>query len=112
MTLGGLAERSMPSAFIAREPALATLIVEDERARVTRYDFNPGAETGWHIHHMPYVVVALTDCEFLIESSSGDSRVSQKAGAAYSRDKGVEHNVVNGGVDPMTFIEIEIKSGG
>ena len=99
----------MAAAFTAREPAIATVILEDERARVTRYDFNPGAETGWHIHHMPYVVVPLTDCEFLIESATGTSRVSQKAGAAYSRDKGVEHNVVNGGIAPMTFIEVEIK---
>jgi beta-alanine degradation protein BauB len=112
MTLGSRADCALASAFTAREPAIATVIVEDERARVTRYDFNPGAETGWHIHHMPYVVVPLTDCEFLIESATGTNRVSQKAGAAYSRDRGIEHNVVNGGVRPMAFVEIEIKSGG
>jgi hypothetical protein len=59
---------------------------------------------------MAYVVVPLTDCEFLIESAAGETRVSQKAGAAYSRDKGVEHNVVNGGEEPMAFVEIEIKA--
>jgi quercetin dioxygenase-like cupin family protein len=98
------------SKFTAREPAAATLLCEDARSRVIRYDFNPGAETGWHIHHMPYVVVPLTDCEFLIESAAGESRVSQKAGAAYTRDKGVEHNVVNGGNEPMSFVEIEMKA--
>jgi beta-alanine degradation protein BauB len=99
-----------PAKFTAREPAVATVLCEDGRSRVTRYDFNPGAETGWHIHHMPYVVVPLTDCEFLIESAAGESRVSQKAGSAYSRDTGVEHNVVNGGQNPMAFVEIEMKS--
>jgi len=96
--------------FTAREPAVAIILCEDERCRVTRYDFSPGAETGWHIHHMSYVVVPLTDCEFLIESAAGEGRVSQKAGAAYSRDKGVEHNVVNGGQNPMSFVEIEMKA--
>ncbi|MBV9115382.1 MAG: cupin domain-containing protein [Hyphomicrobiales bacterium] len=100
----------MGQKFTAREPAIASVLCEDARTRVTRYDFAPGAETGWHIHHMPYVVVPLTDCEFLIESASGEARVSQRAGAAYSRDKGVEHNVVNGGAAPMAFVEIEIKS--
>jgi beta-alanine degradation protein BauB len=99
----------MPSKFTAREPAVATVLCDDARTRVTRYDFNPLAETGWHIHHMPYVVVPLTDCEFLIESAAGETRVSRKAGAAYSRDKGVEHNVVNGGDTPMAFVEIELK---
>ncbi|MBV9054294.1 MAG: cupin domain-containing protein [Hyphomicrobiales bacterium] len=99
----------MAQKFTAREPAAASVLCEDDRARVTRYDFAPGAETGWHVHHMPYVVVPLTDCEFLIESASGVTRVTQKAGAAYSRDRGVEHNVVNGGEAPMAFIEIEIK---
>ena len=99
----------MSSQFRAREPALATLLCDDARTRVTRYDFNPGAETGWHVHHLDYVVVPLTDCEFLIESEAGEMRVPQKVGAAYSREKGVEHNVVNGGEAPMAFVEIELK---
>ena len=102
----------MASKFTAREPAATTLICEDGRARVTRYDFNPGAETGWHVHHLAYVVVPLTDCEFLIEAKAGETRVSQKAGTAYSREKGVEHNVVNGGDRPMSFVEIELKGIG
>ncbi|MBV9739556.1 MAG: cupin domain-containing protein [Hyphomicrobiales bacterium] len=100
----------MAQKFTAREPAVVSVLCEDARTRVTRYDFAPGAETGWHIHHMPYVVVPLTDCEFLIESTAGEARVTQAAGVAYSRDKGVEHNVVNGGTAPMSFVEIEIKS--
>jgi mannose-6-phosphate isomerase-like protein (cupin superfamily) len=101
----------MARSFTAREPANATVLIDDARARVTRYDFAPGAETGWHVHHMPYVVVPLTECHFLIESDAGETRVTQQAGAAYAREKGVEHNVVNGGARPMSFVEIEIKGG-
>jgi beta-alanine degradation protein BauB len=35
--------------------------------------------------------------------------VTSKAGEAYRRDAGVEHNVINGGDGPMSFIEIEYK---
>ena len=32
------------------------------------------------------------------------------AGAAYRRDAGVTHNVINGGEAPMSFIEVEYKA--
>eukprot|EP01031_Cornospumella_fuschlensis_P012630 gene12630-15428_t len=50
---------------------------------------------------MGYVVVPMTDCHFLIEDASGERRVTSKAGEVYRRDAGVEHNVVNGGDQPM-----------
>jgi beta-alanine degradation protein BauB len=30
-------------------------------------------------------------------------------GEAYRRDAGVAHNVINGGTQPMAFVEIEYK---
>ncbi len=30
-------------------------------------------------------------------------------GAAYRRDKGVEHNVINNGTQAMSFVELELK---
>lgn len=51
----------------------------------------------------------MTDCHFLIEDAGGDRRVTSRAGEVYRRDAGVEHNVVNGGSEPMSFIEIEYK---
>jgi quercetin dioxygenase-like cupin family protein len=78
--------------------------------RVTRWDFVPGAETGWHCHQLDYVVTPVTDCAFLLEEPGGTSRrVDMKAGAAYGRACGVEHNVVNGGAAPMSFVEVELK---
>ncbi len=99
----------MPSRFTARPPAIATVLVDDERTRVTRWDFEPGAETGHHTHALAYVVVPMTDCHFLLEEATGERRISVAAGAAYSRPIGIEHNVVNGGEAPMSFIEVEIK---
>ena len=41
--------------------AVPTQQVDDERVRVTRWDFAPGAATGFHVHEYPYVVTYLTD---------------------------------------------------
>jgi quercetin dioxygenase-like cupin family protein len=94
----------------ARQVAEATLLVEDDRVKVTRWDFAPGAETGWHRHGMDYVVTTVTPCVFLLEEPGGETRrVEMDAGVAYRRGEGVEHNVVNGGTEPMAFVEVELK---
>lgn len=96
---------------MANRPACtANLIIDDARVRVTRFDFPPGAETGWHRHGMDYVITAITDCPMLLEEPGGGRRrVLVLAGTAYRREAGVEHNVVNDGPEPMTFIEVELK---
>ncbi len=96
--------------MVARPQALSTLVLDDGKLRVTRWDFAPGAETGWHRHDLDYLVVPMTDCAFLIEDKDGNRRADVTAGAAYRRDFGAEHNVVNGGDSPMAFIEVEMKA--
>jgi quercetin dioxygenase-like cupin family protein len=94
-----------------REPAIATIQQEDAELRVTRWDFAPGAETGWHRHGWFYVVVPVTDGTLLVELPDGSTMTAAlTAGASYSRPAGVEHNVVNGGTAPLSFVEIELKS--
>ncbi len=96
--------------FKARQVAESTVLIDDDRVTVTRWDFAPGAETGWHRHGMDYVVMTVTPCSFLLEEPGGGSRrVEMEAGVSYRRDEGVEHNVVNGGNEPMAFIEVELK---
>ena len=85
-------------------------LIDDDRVRVTRFDFAPGAETGWHRHEMDYVICAVTDCQMKLEEPGGNARdVLVPAGTAYRRDLGVEHYVTNGGTAAMSFIEIELK---
>ncbi|MGB7263799.1 MAG: cupin domain-containing protein [Albidovulum sp.] len=93
-----------------RPACKAIQLVDDPRTRVTRFEFEPGAETGWHRHGFDYVITAITDCEMLLEEPGGTSRqVLVPAGSAYRRQEGVEHNVVNNGTSPMSFVEIELK---
>lgn len=93
-----------------RPTCTATVLVDDTRVRVSRFDFAPGAETGWHRHGYDYVITAITDCHMLLEEpGGGERRVMVPAGSAYRRQEGVEHNVVNDGAAPMSFVEVELK---
>ncbi len=96
---------------MARPQAKHEVLVDDAKVRVTRWDFAPGAETGWHRHGMDYVITTVTPCSMLLEKPGGTSRtVEFTAGLAYRRDEGVEHNVVNAGDVPMSFVEVELKA--
>ncbi|WP_254435975.1 cupin domain-containing protein [Ruegeria arenilitoris] len=93
-----------------RKQAVATQMIDDARVRVTRFDFAPGAETGWHRHAMDYVITAITECQMRLELPDGSvSDVMVPAGTAYRRDEGVEHNVINAADTPMSFVEVELK---
>jgi quercetin dioxygenase-like cupin family protein len=93
-----------------RAPATATVQVDDEHVRVTRWDFPPGAETGWHRHGMAYVVVPVSDGKMLLELPGGQTATAEiKAGVAYARAAGIEHNVVNAGDTAFAFVETELK---
>ncbi|WP_027256323.1 cupin domain-containing protein [Leisingera aquimarina] len=90
--------------------AQATQMIDDARVRVTRFDFAPGAETGWHRHAMDYVITAVTECHMRLEMPGGEVKdVTVPAGTAYRRNEGVEHNVINAGSAPMSFVEVELK---
>lgn len=90
-------------------PAVATQLHDDEVARITRWDFPPGATTGWHTHTWPYFVVLLTDAVLRIDDGETLRSIPMLAGHSYMRPAGVTHDVINGGDTPMSFVEIEVK---
>lgn len=98
-----------PGFGVARPPATATPQIENDQVRVMRWDFPPGAETGWHRHGFEYVVVPVTRCVMRVELPDGEVlEVTNEPGAAYTRLAGAEHNVINAGTEPMAFVEIEL----
>ena len=98
---------------MGRSAAVVVQLVDDQLVRVTRFEFTAGAETGWHMHVMDYVITAVTDCQMQLEDPDGQVRnVLVPAGAAYRRDAGVLHTVINTGAVPMVFVEVEIRSQG
>jgi quercetin dioxygenase-like cupin family protein len=96
-------------AFECTIPALPTIQQDDDIARITRWDFAPGAVTGWHRHGWPYFVVMLTDGILKLDNGSTVTEVPLVAGQSYMRPAGIEHDVMNGSDHPIAFVEIEIK---
>jgi quercetin dioxygenase-like cupin family protein len=92
-----------------RPKAVPTLLQESDRVRVTEWRFAAGAETGWHRHEYDYVVVCLTGGKLLAETAQGDVETPLRAGQAYARPAGVEHNVVNASPGDFAFVEVELK---
>lgn len=98
-------------AFRCDIPAVPTVQQDDETVRITRWDFPPGAVTGWHRHGWPYFVVMLADGVLRLDDGTGTTRdVPLAAGQSYGRASGVEHDVMNASPHPIAFVEIEIKN--
>ncbi len=91
------------------EDASSTVLIDNDRVRVTRWDFAPGAATGWHRHEHDYVIVPLTDGNLKLVEPDGDRESKLETGAPYFRETGVEHDVVNANDHEFAFIEIEMK---
>jgi len=87
--------------------AIPTVLSEDARSRVTRWEFPPGTATGFHRHEYDYLVVPVSGGDFLIVGQNGEeSAMTQVAGDSYARPAGVEHDVRNAG-ERAVFVEIE-----
>jgi quercetin dioxygenase-like cupin family protein len=86
-----------------------TVLIDNERVRVTRWSFAPGSATGWHIHEHDYVIVPLADGALKLVEPDGERISALTLGAPYFRERGVEHDVVNANDDDFAFVEIEIK---
>jgi quercetin dioxygenase-like cupin family protein len=89
--------------------AHATVQVDDDGIRVTRYELGPGDRVAWHRHEHDYLVVPITDGAFEVVTADGRSAQRATAGEPYRRRAGAEHELVNG-QQPYTFIEIEFVS--
>lgn len=94
----------------AHKPAEAEIMVDNDRVRVTKWSFAPGAATGWHVHDYDYVITPVTGSAVTIVSEGGaETSVEMVAGQSYFRGAGVAHDVINAGPGPLVFVETELK---
>ena len=93
------------------DDAVGTTLIDNERVKVTRWHFKPGAHTGWHRHEYDYVVIPITTGQLhLKEPGNSERTVDITLGVPYSRNVGVEHDVINPSKDKdVIFIEVEMK---
>ena len=94
---------------MARQQARATVLIENERVRVTEWRFAPRAATGWHRHEYDYVVVPLTSGRLLLKTVDGEQYADLTRGVPYFRNVGVEHDVINANDGEFVFVETELK---
>lgn len=99
-------------AFICSRPAVATVQQDDDVVRITRWDFEPTAGTGWHEHAWPYFVVMITPGTLRIDNGTEVTDVTLAHGQSYRRPAGIKHDVMNASSHPIAFVEIEIKQPG
>jgi quercetin dioxygenase-like cupin family protein len=88
--------------------ATSSVQVENSRVVVTEWRFQPGAETGHHVHAHDYVVVPLTTGVLRLEEPDGVRDAQLHAGVSYARPAGVAHNVINVNSYEFRFVEIEL----
>ena len=96
-------------AFTCDIPATPTVQQDDATVRITRWDFDPGAVTGWHEHGWPYFVVMLMAGVLRLHDGSTVTDVALAQGQSYMRPAGIKHDVMNGSPHPIAFVEIEVK---
>lgn len=91
--------------------AQATVVVDDERVRMTTWTFAAdGDAIGWHVHEYDYVVVPVTGGTFEVTEPGGGKReLVQLAGEPYLGSAGTEHDVVNVSGAAAVFVEVELK---
>ena len=92
-----------------RAQAKATLLIENERVRVTEWRFQADEATGWHKHEYDYVIVPIMDGTLRLENPDGSVESELTTGVPYFREAGVEHDVINTSGCEMAFIETELK---
>ena len=90
--------------------ATPTVLIDNERVRVTEWSFKPGEATGWHRHEFDYVVVPVTTGQLHLKEPDGERTIDIVLGTPYFREEGVEHDVINpSDTDDVIFIEVEMK---
>lgn len=79
-------------AFVCNIPAVPTVQQDDQDIRISRWDFQPGAVTGWHTHGWPYFVIMLTDITLSVHNGTEVNEAIFVAGQSYHRPPGIQHD--------------------
>ena len=96
-----------------RPEAVPTVFLDNDKMRVTEWRFAPGAATGWHRHEYDYVVIPLHTGQLRIDTGDGEDMIANlTTGIPYSRETGVEHDVINANPFEFAFMEVEYKPAG
>lgn len=90
-----------------------SLLLEDDRTRITQWVFAPGDQTGWHSHAFDYVTVQQSGGALLLQGADGgEKQVDYEDGRTIAWTAPIEHNAINISDVEVRVLEIEYKTGG
>ncbi|MGI9659434.1 MAG: cupin domain-containing protein [Gaiellaceae bacterium] len=92
-----------------RPEATPTVLIDNDRVRVTEWRFAPEAATGWHTHEYDSVIVPMSTGTLRLENPDGPVDAELEVGVPYFREAGVKHDVINASGGEFAFIETELK---
>ena len=88
-----------------------SLLLEDDRTRITQWVFAPDDQTGWHSHTFDYVTVQQSGGALLLQGADGsEKRVDYEDGRTLAWTAPIEHNAVNISDVEVRVLEIEYKT--
>ena len=88
-----------------------SLLLEDDRTRITQWVFAPGDQTGWHSHRFDYVTVQQSGGALLLQGADGsEKQVDYEDGRAVAWTAPIEHNAINISTVEVRVLEIEYKA--
>ena len=89
------------------------IILENEHTRVWHISLEPGESQPWHLHHNPYLVIAIEAADNRITYTDGSSRdVHEFVGRTIEMNPSPVHMLTNVGVTRYVSRLIEFKDRG
>ena len=88
-----------------------TVLLDNDITRISEWVFQPGEQTGWHIHNWDYVTIQQSGGCLKIVAADGSARmVDYTPDVANYRQAPIEHNARNVSDEIVKVLEIEYKS--
>lgn len=90
---------------------METVLLDNDTTRISKWVFQPGEQTGWHLHNWDYVTIQQSGGCLKIVAADGTARmVDYTPGVTNYRQAPIEHNARNVSDVIVKVLEIEYKS--
>ncbi len=87
-----------------------TVLLDNDTTRISEWVFQPGEQTGWHLHDWDYVTIQLSGGCLKITAADGTVRmVDYTPGVTNYRKAPIEHIAINVSDEVVKVLEIEYK---
>ncbi len=87
------------------------ILFENEYVRVWSVKLDPGERQAWHQHHLPYLIVPMTEGKNIMTFEDGRERATEETpGNVLWREAGIPHELLNNSDWQYRNVLIEIKA--